>query len=145
MADTIREQIITAMMERFRGISKLSGYNTDLGASIYHFRAANFEAEELQSLNIIDAHDDIVHDTLDQWEHNLDIELEIKAAPTTLTGVYELLEDVYEAIAKDDTWGGLAFDTQPSYNEIDIEHAANRLADVKVRIRVKYSAAKWAV
>ena len=59
MADTIREQIIAAMITRFQGIKKASGYKSDLGNSVHHFRGSDYDVTELPALNVVDGRNDI--------------------------------------------------------------------------------------
>ena len=145
MADTIREQIIASMITRFQTIKKTAGYKNDLGDSIHHLRETNFETAELPALNIVDRSNNIEHFSCSQFENALDVDLEVKVASgtTTFKTAYSIIEDVYRAIAADDTWGGLAIDTRPVSDEIDGEHADQVVAAITIRIEVKYAAPKW--
>jgi len=145
MADTIREQIIAAIMTRFQGILKTAGYKSDLGANIHHFRNSDFEPAELPALNIIDPRNNIGSATTSQFDNAIDIELQIKVASgdTTYKNAYDIIEDVYKAIAVDDTWGYLALDTLPVSDEIETKQAGKVISGIAIRIQVQYEASKW--
>jgi hypothetical protein len=145
MADTIREQIIAAMITRFQGIKKASGYKSDLGDSVNHFRDSDYDVTELPALNIVDRTNDIGPATSTQFDNMVDITLEIKVASgeTTYKTAYDIIEDVYRAIAVDDTWGGLALDTLPGSDDIHSEHAGKVISGITIKIKVQYEAAKW--
>jgi len=145
MADSIREQIITAMITRFQGISKEGGYKSDLGDNIHHFRGSDFDPTELPALNIIDPRNNIGSATTIQFANLIDIELEIKVASgeTTYKDAYDIIEDVYKAIAVDDTWGYLALDTLPVSDEIETNHGGKVISGITIKIQVQYQAAKW--
>jgi len=145
MADTIREQIIAAIITRFEGIVKEGGYKSDLGANIYHFRGSGFDPAELPALNIIDPRNNIGSATTIQFDNLIDIELQIKVASgeTTYKDAYDIIEDVYKAIAADDTWGYLALDTLPVSDEIETNHGGKVISGITIKIQVQYQAAKW--
>lgn len=133
------------MKSRFRGIRVAAGYSSDLGENVHHLRESNFEAGELPALNIIDRANGVEHFSLSQFVNTLDIDLEVKvsSASTTFRAAYGIMGDVYMAIAEDDTWGGLAIDTRPVSDEIDVHHAGRVVAGVTIRIQVQYEAEKW--
>ncbi|NLT24650.1 MAG: hypothetical protein GXX82_16530 [Syntrophorhabdus sp.] len=145
MADTIREQIIAAMITRFQGIKKASGYKSDLGNSVHHFRGSDYDVTELPALNVVDGRNDIGPATSTQFDNMVDITLEIKVASgeTTYKTAYDIIEDVYRAIAVDDTWGGLALDTLPGSDEIETEHAGKIISGITIKVQVQYEAGKW--
>lgn len=145
MAETIREQIIAAIITRFEGILKEGGYKSDLGANIHHFRNSDFEPAELPALNIIDSKNTIGPATTSQFDNVIDIELQIKVASgeTTYGDAYAIIEDVYKAIAVDDTWGYLALDTLPVSDEIETKQAGKVISGIAITIQVQYQASKW--
>lgn len=145
MADTIREQIITAMISRFQGITKSAGYKSDLGNSVHHFRESDFEPAELPAINVFDNKNNIDHATLNRFNNVIDVELQVKVASggTTYGEACDIIEDVYRAIAVDDTWGDLALDTQPISDEIEIHQADKIISGILINIQVQYEAVKW--
>ena len=145
MADSAREQIITEMITRFQDITKASGYKSDLGGNVHHFRNSDFEPAELPALNIVDPVNSIDHATMNQFDNMIDVELQVKVASgeTTYQDAYNIIQDVYKAIAVDDTWGNLALDTLPVSDEIETKHAGKVISGITIKIKVQYEAAKW--
>jgi hypothetical protein len=145
MADTIRVQIVTAMITRFQGIRQASGYKSDLGTSVHHFRDSDYALEELPALNIIDHRNNVAPATSTQFNNVIDVTLQVKVASgeTTYKDAYDITEDVYRAIGVDDTWGGCALDTLPGSDAIETEQAGQIISGITITIQVQYEAAKW--
>ena len=73
----------------------------------------------------------------------LEIEVKTKSGSTTAEQVREMIEDVYKAIAQDDTWDGLAIDTNPVSEEIEIGQNDKISGQATITVEIEYRTAKW--
>ena len=116
MADTTRQQIVTAVETRLKTISVAHGYQTALGAHVFTWRE----------------------------ENSLKFECECYAhGSTTAAQARLMLDDVVKCIGVDQTWGRLARYTLLDSHEIDLEQNAEIIGGVKIEFTVVYRTNQW--
>ena len=144
MADTVREQILAALETRLKTIKVINGYITNLGNSVYHYRAGELAPGELPAVVIRDTASEI-SPRVGAVEHRVavDLRVEVTAGATTIQAVYDLIADVYKAIAVDDRWGGLALDTTPQGEVIEVGQDERTIGGAAIRIEIEYETNKW--
>lgn len=146
MSDPVRYQIIALVMVRMKTIKKTASYKTDLGNNIFHMRPTPLQAAEVPGMNILD------HENEKSPSHaggrylnkiSADLEVFLAAGTATITDCYDVIEDIYKAIGTDDQWSGLADDTQPKGDKIEIDQDGKITGKVIVSIEIEYETAKW--
>jgi hypothetical protein len=145
-ADPVRSQIMEAFKTRMEGILKSSGYATNLGAHVFPWRVTEFEGSELPAMKFHDPENDRKRYAGLVYTNKLAIEMEIHPAPgaSSTADAYDLLGDVMKAIGVDDRWSGLAIDTEPGKDTIDITQHDRIVGAITFTIQIEYRAQKWA-
>lgn len=145
MSDSIRQQILTALDTRLKTITVANGYKTGVGARVFPWLDRELADTEIDALIYRDPANVITPESFDTCTNKLRVEIEVKTklAANTVLQVRKLIEDVYQAIKTDETWGGLAIDTNPVSDEIDIQQADKIMGSALVVIEIEYEADKW--
>jgi hypothetical protein len=146
MADTKRKQIVAAFNARMKTISIAKGYNTDLGSNIFAWRATGLAKTECPGMIHRDTENDRTErNSLSEQKNKLTIEMEIFPEPgsDTIDDAYDLIQDVFTAIAVDDRWGGLADDTNPGEDKVEIEQHERIIGKITLSIIIEYTSEKW--
>lgn len=145
MTDSIRQQIIDKIDARFKAIKTSGSYKTNIGRNVFDWLKRDLSTTELPALIYKDKEVEISTDTLELYNNKIILEVELKAEAGTGTAesIREMIEDVYKAIGTDDTWSGLAIDSQPISEEMDIEHADKIIGTALVIIEIEYQREKW--
>ncbi len=145
MADSKRQQIIEALDTRLKTIKKTSGYKSDIGNHVYDWLDRDLDDSELPALIYRDRTNPIESYTVLNYLNQVNVEIEVKAksASTTAESVREMIEDVYKAIGTDDRFGGLAVDSQPVSDEINISHEDKIKGTGTINIIIEYEKEKW--
>jgi len=145
MTDSIRQQLIDAIDTRFNAIDTDGGFNSNLGAHVFDWLDRELADSELESLVYRDRTNEIASFTNREYTNKLRLEIVIKtrSADTTPEKLREMIEDVYAAIGTDDTWGGLALDTQPISEEMEVRHEDKITGTAKIVIEIEYQTEKW--
>jgi hypothetical protein len=160
MADSIREQIVELIRERFETILTANGYETDLGANVFIWRDTNAAppaASELPLLNFRDVREETEPKVSGRTDHHHTLfgEAEIVAGTTSAGGntdaakqVRKCISDVLEAIRSDTRWTDadgsmLAFQTWPMDNEMVVDQSGRTIGGAKVRFKVEYRTQRW--
>lgn len=144
MADSIRQQIMTALDTRMKAILTAGGYETDLGTSVFEWRTENLDDSQLPALvwrdiaaGVSDQADDGA--AMGSHAHALTVEIEIITSGSTApAAVRKMIADVYKAIGVDDTWGGLALATAPREDETEHDQAEKKIAGATIRAVIIY-------
>lgn len=114
---TLRQQIVDAIVTRFKGILTASGYQTNLGQRIFLGRTTEPTEAECPALNIWDTDEENARRLNSVHEHRLKIQAIVYQAGSTVAGggfIRKAVADIFKAIGDDVTWGALALDTEPS-------------------------------
>lgn len=145
MADSIRQQIITALDTRLRTITTANGYLTNVGQRVFDWLDRDLADTELDAIVYRDPANEISQETFSQVDNRVRVEIEVKtkSASTTAAQVRKLIEDVYKAIGIDETFGGLAHEAQPVSENIDIQQADKIMGSATVVIDIYYMTTKW--
>jgi hypothetical protein len=142
----LRQTIITALEARLAAIATPT-YRTNLGLNVSTWKRNKFADNHLPAVDIRDTIDDQEVDAEDEslTRHHLQIELVIvgKSAGTSDDLIRQLIADVEQAIAVDDTFSGSALSTEPVSNEIEVEQDGVTIAGATVRIIIHFITAKF--
>lgn len=140
----VREQIVDAIADRFRQITTASGYNTDVGNSVYVWHHSPFSVDELPALNLRDESSDIEALTNSTERVRLTIRVDIVVSNSNpIPTIRAILQDIRKAVAVDETWGGLALYTVMVGDEIDSVSAEDIIASAFAKFYVFYDVPRW--
>ena len=147
MSDSIRQQIMSALEARLKTIKKASGYKTNLGWNIAHWRVPPWAEADLPACTLRDTSAENIPLALKTFKNIISVELEIActSGSTTITDAYDLIEDVYRAIGTDQTFGGLALSAWLPSSEIVVEQEDRIIAGVRITMTIEYIAARWII
>jgi hypothetical protein len=144
---SIRQDIIDAIDTRLKTILISNGYNTDIGNKVFHWRNTNLTEAELPGIIYRDpsTNEKEHHGVARGWVNKFQVEIVgfDTLAGTTPAQMRLITEDIYNAIDVDDLWGGLAHDTTPISDEIDIQNKDKISGAASVIIEIDYLASKW--
>ena len=145
MTDSIRQQIIDKIDARFKTITTANGYKTNLGSHVFDWLDRELADSELDALAYRDVVNEIEPGTIHEYTNQLRLEIEVrtKNATTTAKQVRKMIEDVYKAIGTDDRWSGLATDTQPVSEIIDIQQYDKIMGSAIIAVVIEYDTDKW--
>ena len=146
MADSRRQDIIDAILARFRLILKTGNYETDLGKNVHVWRdtaTTPFQPEELPALCLRDPKDDLTQLLYNKHEHSLTILCQgFVASGTVDADARKCLADLYKAIGVDRKWTvasvPLAFDTLPVGDEFTVQQNGTAIAGFVLTFTVKF-------
>lgn len=149
MTDTLRQQIVDAIIARLQTINTANGYATDIGERVEDWPRRFEEAElaELTSgaaLGVCDltAESDRAEREARLTLHQLPVQIRIFATTDTPARTLRaMLGDVIQCVGQDDTWGGLALDSRPVRDGFIIPSEAMEIAGAAVEIEVSYQTA----
>jgi hypothetical protein len=142
--DSIRQQIVDALVTRLEGILVNKGYETDLGLNIFEWRTTDFQESELPGCVVRDPDEET--EVKGQYHYNkLNIEIEAKTknspvtALTTARESRKVIADITRAIGTDPTFGGLAIMTDPVDNEsLDMEQKDRQFGSILMKLNILY-------
>lgn len=145
MPDSIRQQIIDAIDTRFKAITTTNGYKTNIGVHVFDWLDRELADSELDALIYRDTVNEIIQGTIHDYSNQLHLEIEVKTknASTTAKQVRMMIEDIYKAIGTDDRWSGLAIDTQPVSETIDIQEWDKIMGSATIVVVIEYDTDKW--
>lgn len=142
MADSRRQDIIDAILARFRLILATSGYETNLGANVHVWRdtaTTPFQPKELPALNLRDASNAVEQILYNKHEHSLTITAQgFVSSSAVAADVRKCLADLYKAIGVDRKWSTLAFDTLPAGDEFTVQQNGTAIAGFVLTFTVKF-------
>lgn len=146
MSESIRQQIVDKVVERFTGILAAAGYKTDLGKNVHLWRdtseaAAPFGDNELPAANIWDTDNKTEPTTFATRKHTHRLTIEVELRPITTEvdkNLRRMIADIAKAIGVDRTWGGLARDTEPFEDKSGLQHAAKVIAGCSYKFVIVY-------
>jgi len=141
VADSKRQQIVTAIDTRLKTIKTVNGYETNAGDNVYEFWDIALEGDELPAIIWRDGAEDselLVNTTQNR---TLTVELTLQALGVTAPAILrKLIADVEKAILVDNTWGGLAIFTSVMnvVDTFDVEHKDRRMGVCRTTFTVLY-------
>ena len=144
---SIRQDIIDAVDTQLRTILISNGYNLDLGNNVFHWRETNLTEADFPAIVYRDLNPSEIehHGVARGYVHTFQVEIVAlqTSAATTPAELRKAIQDIYTAVGVDDLWGGLAHDTQPISDDIDIQNKDRIGGAATVIIEIDYLASKW--
>lgn len=114
--DSKRQQIINAIITRFKTVLIANGYEIDLGQHVFDYKPAPWQSSEIPGVDIRE--NDKIERLIGQELHTMRVRCQCVSANDTnnsLTTPPEMARKIQAGIVKavgvDITWGGLAEDT----------------------------------
>jgi hypothetical protein len=145
MSDSIRQQLISAIDTRLKTITTANGYKTNAGSNVFDWLDRDLADSELDAIIYRDRSNVMDMSDFDSKMNTVVVEIQVKTKSTTTTAaqVREMIEDVYKAIGTDETWGGLALQTMPKSDDIDVQQSDKITGSGTITIEIQYESAKW--
>jgi hypothetical protein len=145
VADSTRQSIMEALDTRLKLIKTTGGYKTSAGTNVFDWLDRDLADSELDAIIYRDRTNQISAEGFKLSGNTVRVEIEARTKQSTTTAeqIREIIEDIYKAIGADETWGGLAIETNPISEEIDIQHVDKIMASATITIEVLYMTAKW--
>jgi hypothetical protein len=142
---SIRQQIMSAVDTRFKTILTGAGYNTNIGLHVFDWLERDLADTEIDALVYFDRTNDIEGNTIHAYLNKLQLEIGVKTkdAFSTAAQIRLMIQDVYKAIGTDDRWSGLAIDTQPVLEVIDIQQWDKVMGSAIITVIIEYETDKW--
>lgn len=141
MADSLRQQIVSAIDTRLKTILISGGYETNAGNNVYEFWSIALEDSELPAIIWRDGAEDTELLVSTTQDRRMTVELTLQAVGTTAPATLrKVIADVEKAMLVDYTWGGLAIFTSPVdiSDTFDMDHQERRIGVCRARFTVLY-------
>jgi hypothetical protein len=145
VTDSIRQQIITALDTRLKTIKKTASYKTDAGNNVFDWLDRDLADSELDAIVYRDKTNEISAEGFDVSGNRVRVEIEAKTkqASGTAARLREIIEDIYKAIGTDESFGGLAIESSPAGESIDIDQVDTIRGNATIAIDISYMSPKW--
>lgn len=148
MPDTLRQQLVDAVIARMQGITIAQGYQTDLGLDVRDWDV-RIQATEDDAADLADDAPCLIVADLDSEPDPRDldegatlatvtIQLRIIGTKQPASWYRSAIGDVQQAVKSDRTWGELAITTRPGRDGFIIPQEAFSIAGAAVEIQVDY-------
>ncbi len=144
MADSIRQQILSAIDTRLKAILVASGYATDIGTNVHDWKVDPIEEDDLPILlyRDISVATEIVN--FNCFAHRMTVNISVAVTNSTpMTEIRKLIADLDKAIGVDETWGGLALFTIRIGDESSVEIGEKKFAGCQVNFEVTFRTLGW--
>lgn len=146
-----RQDIITALDTRLKGILKTEGYQTDMGKNVREWYAFPVnEAPDTDSLLYEDPSCARVEpyeydDNVQSYHYKrLTVHIYIVTSGSTAPAALRVrIADVLKAIGTDVTWGGLALDTELEGDDSEVVHEKKKIGGTRITISIDYKVERW--
>lgn len=146
-----RDDIMHVLQLTLQGILNEidNGYYTNLGKNVHLWRIEPYDARELPAINIVDEEDLIDSEQFrgpdNQWSHRLLTRLEIVCAEGDLSRplMRQYVADVYRALGKDYTLGGLTLDVVALGDRVMYDKEETIAIGVEIRLELRYRTARF--
>ncbi len=135
MADSIHQQIINKVDIRLKAIKIAGGYATDMGNNVFEWRETPLAAGEVPGLIYRDPREER---TPGCGIYDLALQLEIDLFSTSPAGIRSCLADLEKAIFVDETWDGLAENSEIDSSEMEVAQKENIYTASKIVVTVEY-------
>lgn len=141
---SIRQKLVEAVDARLKTILTTGGYETNIGANVFWWRA-RLDPNSLPAIACRDRqHQEVA--TAGAWRRTLMIDMEIYLAPASApdTVMRQALADIETAIGSDVTFGGLAEDTQYIEGEhMSLDDHENVIVASGFFVAIEYTTEPW--
>jgi hypothetical protein len=149
MADTIRKQIIDAVIARLKTIKTANtvpiagnNYQTNIGEHVWKERAANFTPADIVkpgALNVFFPHEKDSNEVSRHHDHEMRVEvIAVIADDNTEDFCESVIADLTQAIGADITFGGKARDVLPGEFEKDVEQESKKIVGFRRTFTIRY-------
>lgn len=144
MTDSIRQQIISSVDTRFKTILTTNGYQTDIGANVFDWRAEALEDSNLPALIYRDIQCSTEISNISSYTHKMTVEaIAVVANDTPVAIIRQIIADIDEAIGVDDRWGNLAVLTERISDESGIEIDDKKYAGCRITMVITFRTLGW--
>ena len=144
MAETIRQQIINAVIAALEEISIANGYETDIGTTVEDWPVnlqGTYDANELPVIGVFDVDNTTSREQLRAQKVKRELTIQARCYLKSTTPASEcrkVLGDLEKALWQDETWGGLAVATMPSREGPDIKAESLEISAAVVEVVIHY-------
>lgn len=135
MADSIRQQLISAIDTRLKTILVANGYETNAGQNVFAWRDTALEAAELDAILYRDRTESRTPG-VGVYEFTLPVEIQIVS--TSASQVRKILADLEVAIFVDESWGEIALNTELETDEMEIEQKETLFVAAGIIMPIEY-------
>lgn len=146
MADSIRQQIMTAFEARLATITTGNGYSSNLGKNVFGWRKTTIGQNEMPCVIVRDLTAKVTYDDAPIGHVNNRLQVMIEALFTgalTAAQARNALNDLISAIGTDPRFGGLVLETHILEHELDLQAAEHISGGVSVTVEMVYRTARW--
>ena len=147
MADSIRENVLSALATLLSGITTAGGYETNMGNSVNRGLRESLEENDLPAIVIMEGTEDVVNDIIGKNSCNLNVMIHGFTAYTnddsgnwSVIG-NKMIADIVKIVGTDTTLGGVAIDIQPGVRAIGDPDPENKTQAVEVDFTIQYRTA----
>jgi hypothetical protein len=144
MPDTIRQRIITSLDARLKTILVANGYQTDVGANIFDWRAEALEESDLPALIYRDTLCNTEISNISSYTHRMTVEIiAVVANDTPMAIIRNIIADIDKAIGVDDRWGNLVVLTERTGDESGVEIDDRKYAGCRLTVVITFRTLGW--
>jgi hypothetical protein len=144
MADSIRQQIISALDTRLKAILVTGGYETNIGSNVFDWKANSLEDADLPALIYKDITVETNIDSFASFAHRMTIQvIVVVQSSTPMTETRKAMADVDKAIGVDHTFGNLALMTERTGDESGVELEERRFAGCQIVYVITFRTSCW--
>lgn len=143
--DARRQRIIDVLDARLRDILIAEGYKTDAGESVFAWELYGLDASQLPALTYRDVSDTPDQATIGRVDNFLTIDIAAMAARSAAgeAQVRNMIADVIKAVGVDETWDGLAEDTELIPADLDAEAMEKNQFGSALALVIEYSTGRF--
>jgi hypothetical protein len=151
MADSIRQQIISALDTRLKTILVANGYASNVGQHVYEWRSADLEESSLPGIIYRDISSGealpvtiMAADSKREFPLDVEIDIHVKTGATSAPAqMRSMIADVIKAIGTDPTFSALAVMTEYNGDETSVEQQERTMGSATMRFRIIYRTKLW--
>jgi hypothetical protein len=150
MADTVFQQIRSAIDTRLKTILVANGYNTDAGSHVFYWRTALLSPDsELPGIIYLDTGESTENSEFALQTNKASVIVKCFACgsddATIKAALDQIYADVMKAIGVDETWGGLAISTEKISHAIEMERKEQVVGSFSIEFQITYRHKRWDV
>lgn len=145
MADTIRQQIVSAVIAALEQITTANGYETNIGTTVEDWPTqlqGTDNEDELPVIGVFDVDETSSTPNLNSKLENHELTIQARCYlrhNTPAAQCRKVMGDIKKALGVDKTWGGLATGTRPSRQGPDIKPEGFEISAAVVEITIHYT------
>lgn len=144
MADSIRQQIISALDARLKAILVAGGYQTNIGANVFDWKADSLEDADLPALIYKDISVETTIDSIASFAHRMTVQVIVAVqSATPMAEIRKAIADIDKAIGVDHTFGNLALLTERIGDESGVEIEERRFAGCQIIYAITFRTSCW--